>query len=114
MNESIETALRQASIVIPFSPEARLSLVHVSDVARMVMTLADTGELRSSIYNAPAEVWTAGKLKELIEEVRGFRVELVEGAPDGGPMCDGGLFVREFGFHSRGLRSQLSDCAARD
>jgi len=53
-------------------------------------------------------------LKELIEEVRSFRVELVEGAQGGGPMCDGGLFVREFGFHSRGLRSQLSDCAARD
>ena len=62
----------------------------------------------------PAEIWTAQQLKELIEEVRSFRVELMEGAQGGGPMCDGGLFVREFGFHSRGLRSQLSDCAARD
>jgi len=62
----------------------------------------------------PAEIWTAQQLKELIEEVRSFRVELAEGPQGGGPMCDGSIFVREFGFHSRGLRSQLSDCATRD
>ncbi len=81
--------------------------MHVSDVARMLMMLADAGEIRSSTYNTPAEIWTARQLKELIEEVRGFRVELVEGAQGGGSMCDGSIFVREFGFHSRGLRAQL-------
>jgi len=113
-SQIFETALRQTSIVIPFSPQARLSLVHVNDVARMLMMLADIGEIRSSIYNTPAEIWTAQRLKGLIEEIRRFRVELVEGAPDGGPMCEGSRFVREFGFQSRGLRAQLSDCAARD
>jgi len=63
---------------------------------------------------APAEIWTAQQLKELTEKVRGFRVELVEGAPGGGGPRAGSLFVREFGVHSRGLRSQPSDFATRD
>jgi nucleoside-diphosphate-sugar epimerase len=97
------------SMQIPFAPEAVLPLVHVEDVARMLITLADKPEVRSSIYNTPVELWEARLLKEVVEEVRGVRVELGQDADLGGPICDGGRFAREFGVQLRGLRERLSD-----
>lgn len=98
-----------APIQLPFAPEAVLSLVHVEDVARMLVTLAETSEVRGSIYNTPVELWEARHLKEVVEQVRGIRVEL--GLPEaiGGPICDGGRFAQEFGTQLRGLRERLSD-----
>lgn len=102
------------SIHIPFSPEATLSLVHVEDVARMLVTLAETVEMSSFVYNAPVEIWKARQLKEVIEEVRGIHVPLGPQAAHGRPMCDGSRFVREFGFQLRGLRDHLSDCITKN
>jgi len=101
-----------ASIRIPYSPEATLSLVHVEDVARMLITLADAATTNSIFYNTPVEIWTAQQLKGVIEEVRGVAVELEHGGSHGGPLCDGTRFAREFGFQVRGLRDHLSDCIA--
>jgi UDP-glucose 4-epimerase len=98
------------SIRIPYSPEATLSLVHVEDVARMLITLADAAATNSIFYNTPAEIWTADQLKRVIEELRGIAVELEQGGSHGGPLCEGSRFVREFGFRLRGLRDHLSDC----
>ncbi len=95
------------AIQIPFAPEARLSIVHAEDVARMLVTLADAGEVRKPIYNNAAEIWEARALKELVEEVRGLRVELGSEGVHGGAICDGGRFAQEFGFQLRGLRERL-------
>jgi UDP-glucose 4-epimerase len=95
-------------IQIPFAPEAILSLVHVEDVARMLAVLAETTNVRSSVYNTPAELWQARDLKQLIEEGRNIRVELGDDGALAGPACDGGRFVREFGFKLQGLRERLS------
>jgi hypothetical protein len=38
-------------------PEATLLLVHVEDVARMLVTLAETSAMSSFIYNTPVEAW---------------------------------------------------------
>jgi nucleoside-diphosphate-sugar epimerase len=94
-------------IHIPFAPEAVLSLVHVEDVARMLVTLAQTPEVRSSIYNTPVETWEARGLKQLIKEVRDVRVELGRDGAHGGLICDGSRFAEEFGFELRGLRERL-------
>jgi len=48
-----------AAIHIPFAPEATLSLVHVEDVARMLVILADTAEVLSLAYNTPVETYEA-------------------------------------------------------
>jgi nucleoside-diphosphate-sugar epimerase len=98
-----EASPQPKSILLPFSPQAKLSLVHVNDVARMLVILADTGEMSRLIYNTPAEIWTAQQLKEIIEEIRSIPVELMQGGPDGGPICDGGRFTHEFGFQIRAL-----------
>jgi nucleoside-diphosphate-sugar epimerase len=95
------------SIRIPFAPEAVLSLVHVEDVARMLVTLTQTPEVRSCIYNTPVETWEARGLKQLIEEVRDVRVELGRDGAHGGPICDGSRFAEEFGFQLRRLRERL-------
>jgi nucleoside-diphosphate-sugar epimerase len=97
------------SIHVPFAPQAVLSLVHVEDVARMLITLADTPQVGSSVYNTPVELWEARQLKELIEKVGRNRVELGQNGVMGGPICDGSRFAREFGVQLRGLRERLSD-----
>jgi nucleoside-diphosphate-sugar epimerase len=99
------------SVSIPFAPMAVLSLVHVEDVAHMLLTLVEAAEIRSWIYNTPAEIWEARHLKETIEELRGIRIELGAETAQGGPISDGSRFAREFGFQLGGLRDRLSSCA---
>jgi len=99
---------RFTSIRIPYSPDAMLSLVHVEDVARMLVTLVDTPATKNAFYNSPAEMWTAKELKEAVEELKGISIELDEGGTQAGPVCDGSRFAEEFGFHLRGLRDYLS------
>lgn len=106
-SQIFERSRGRDAIQIPFAPGARLSIVHVEDVARMLVTLADAGEVRKPIYNNAAEIWEARTLKELVEEVRGLRVELGSEGVHGGAICDGGRFAQEFGFQLRGLRERL-------
>jgi nucleoside-diphosphate-sugar epimerase len=106
-SQIFERSRGRDAIQIPFAPGARLSIVHAEDVARMLVTLADAGEVRKPIYNNAAEIWEARTLKELVEEVRGLRVELGSEGVHGGAICDGGRFAQEFGFQLRGLRERL-------
>jgi UDP-glucose 4-epimerase len=101
---------KQHRINIPFAPEAVLPLVHVEDVARMLITLAETPKPRCSVYNSPAENWEARSLKQMIEDTSGVGVDLSTNGPLGGPLCDGSRFSREFGFQLQGLRGRLLSC----
>ena len=107
-SQIFEAGPERDSVYLPFAPEAVLSLVHVEDVAHMLFTLADTAEMSSFVYNTPVEIWEARNLKKAIEELRGIYVELRSEATHGGPICDGGLFAREFGFQLKSLRDRLS------
>jgi nucleoside-diphosphate-sugar epimerase len=102
-----ESPSKQHRINIPFAPEAVLPLVHAEDVARMLIALAETSKLRSSVYNTPVENWEARCLKEVIENTRGVHVEVSPHGPRGGPLCDGSRFAGEFGFQLQGLRKRL-------
>jgi UDP-glucose 4-epimerase len=42
-------------VLLPFAADAVLSLVHVDDVARMLITLAEAPKVRSRVYNTPVE-----------------------------------------------------------
>ena len=96
-------------IQISFAPETFLSMVHVEDVARSLVTLMDSQMPTYSAYNIPAEKWQVSELKKLIEETRGLRVVLAPGGADGGPLCDGSRFSEEFDFRAKGLRERLSE-----
>jgi nucleoside-diphosphate-sugar epimerase len=99
-----EPSSGQKTIDIPFAPESVLSLVHVEDVARMLSILVEIPETRSLIYNTPVELWEAQQLKKVVEEARGISVELQEGGPAGGPICDGSRFASS-AFNSEGLKT---------
>jgi len=94
-------------VSIPFAPTARLSLVHVDEVARMLMLLADAAELPHGIYNTPVEVWETRRLAELVEGVGNVRIQV--GGTHGGPICDGTRFAQDFGFRLKGLADYLSN-----
>jgi nucleoside-diphosphate-sugar epimerase len=96
-------------IHIPFSPDAMLSLVHVLDVARMLLTLVEAPRVSASVYNTPAEIWEARRLKEFIEQRRNVRIQLGPELAHGGPMSDGSRFAKEFAFQFRGLREYLRE-----
>jgi len=108
-SQIFEPPLGLKSLSIPFAPEARLSLVHVEDVARMLVKLVETVDMSSFVYNTPVEIWEARSLKEAIEEIMDIPVELGASGAHGGTGCDGGRFVQEFGFQLRGLRDRLLD-----
>jgi UDP-glucose 4-epimerase len=106
--QMFESPSKQNSVRIPFGPDALLSLVHVEDVARMFVTLVTAKDLRSGLYNYPAEIWRVGELQETIEKNLGVSVELVDNGAHGGPLCDGARFAQEFGFQLRGLSSRIA------
>ncbi len=110
-SEIFEASSAQNSISVPFAPHAVLSLVHVEDMARMLVTLLEVPQMRSSIYNTPVELWQAQQLQQLVEETRNIRVALQEGGADGGPVCDGSRFATEFAFRPRTLRDRIRDLA---
>lgn len=102
--EIFEAHPNQDAISVPFAPGAKLSLVHVAEVSRMLVTLVLAAKTKYVFYNTPVEIWEAHRLKEFVEELRGVRVELGPKAAHGGPQCNGSRFSREFGFQLRGLR----------
>ena len=103
-----ETTSPTDPIHIPFAPDAALSLVHVQEVARMLITLATAAEVKQRIYNTPVEIWEARRLKDFLETAGRARVELDIAGAHGGPICDGSRFTREFAFELRGLADYLS------
>jgi nucleoside-diphosphate-sugar epimerase len=113
-SQLFEELPQSESVHIPFSPDAMLSLVHVEDVARMLFTLTEATKMDSFVYNTPAEIWEVKQLKELVEKLRGVRVELGPEGAGGGPMCDGSRFEREFRFQLRELPGRLSSCTKID
>jgi len=109
-SQIFQPSSKQERINIPFAPEAVLPLVHVEDVARMLVALDETSKPRSSVYNTPVENWEARSLKEVIENTSGVHVDLSPHGPHGGPLCEGSRFAREFAFQLRGLRKRLLNC----
>lgn len=104
-SQIFEPASAKDVIALPFAPDAKVSLVHVQDVAKMLTVLASAPYVHEHAYNTPAEIWEAKDLKHAVEELVGIRVEL--GVGDGGPICHGERFAREFRFRFPGLRERL-------
>lgn len=96
-------------IVIPYPEDAVLSLVHVEDVARMLISLALRENMPSQIYNTPAENCRALDLKCMVEALDGsLRVELDNAnqrrTP---PIADGAKFAVAFAYEAPSLAERL-------
>lgn len=93
-------------LTILFASHARLSVIHVEDLARALQILVEVPNLPRRIYNAPAELVTADEIKRLCEEVKGWQVSL--GTSHGGPEIDGARFAEDFEFVAHPLKEHLS------
>ncbi|HVX65857.1 MAG TPA: NAD(P)-dependent oxidoreductase [Bryobacteraceae bacterium] len=104
------------SIALPFAPETVLSMVHVEDAARMLLAAAACDRVPETVYNSPAENWTASRLARAIEDADPrVKVQLERESPRGAPpVADGARFQRDFGFKARGLAERLQRAARRD
>jgi nucleoside-diphosphate-sugar epimerase len=95
-------------ISLPYEPGDPLTVVHVNDVAAMLITLARQRFIHHSIYNTPAELLTAFELKRAIETVAPeTRIELTGRTRPLASLAEGSKFTHEFGFQITPLEQHL-------
>ena len=96
------------TISLPYAPGDPLTLVHVDDVARMLVTLAEAKSIQHAIYNSPAELLTAAELKQGVKSAAPqTRIELSGRTRPLAPLADGSRFTHEFGFEITPLQQAL-------
>jgi UDP-glucose 4-epimerase len=102
-----------AEVVIPFAASDWILLVHVEDVARMLVGLLEAPTLAHSVYNAACESVVVGKLKGEIERLNPrVRVRLEGRAVVGNPRrVDWSRLAGEFGVEVVPICEQLRAAA---
>ena len=96
------------TISLPYAPRDLLTVVHVDDVASMLVTLAQAKRLQHTIYNTPAELLSAEQLKQTVESVAAeTKIELSGRTRALAPLADGSRFMHEFGFEITPLQQTL-------
>ena len=93
-------------LTISFEPDARLSVIHVEDLARALRMLVEVPNFPCRIYNAPMELVRADEIKRLAESVNGWQVSL--GNSHGGPEIDSSRFAQDFQFVALPLKQHLT------
>ena len=98
-----------ATIEIPYADSERILLVHVEDVARMLVNLLEAQHPAHDIYNAAAESVVVGELRSEVERLNP-RVRLTSGgrAVVGNPRrVDWSRLAEEFRFRAVPIFEQL-------
>jgi nucleoside-diphosphate-sugar epimerase len=86
-------------ISIPELPDTLACLVHVEDLAQMLVTLATCEHVPSKLYNTPAEIVRFGELKQLVESLNPkIAVELGAQLRKAPPAVNGERFRKDFAF----------------
>ena len=90
-------------------------LVHVDDVAKMLVTLLDASSPMYSVYNAPSESVVVSDLKCEVEKLNAnVSVKLGGEYATGNPrLLDATRFRQEFGFQTVPIFEQLRRAAER-
>jgi nucleoside-diphosphate-sugar epimerase len=101
-------------IAVPYVGSERLLLVHVEDVARMMVTLLQTLRPGHAIYNAPCEAMVVADLKREVEALnRNINVTLGEAFAVGNPrLLESERFRQEFGFEVTPITARLRSAAS--
>jgi nucleoside-diphosphate-sugar epimerase len=108
-SEIFEKLGSKQSISLPYTSDDPLTVVHVNDVARMLVALAEAKSVQHSVYNTPAELLTAAKLKQTVEATAPeTHIELSGRTRPLGPLADGSRFTHEFAFEITPLQRSLS------
>ena len=115
--EFLETK-KAVEIRLPYAGSERLLVVHVEDVARMLVALMDRPQLKFCVYNSVCESVVVEKLKRRIEGINPLiQVRLGDEMALGNPrLLDSSRFCGEFGFESRpvfeAMRGEADDTSA--
>ena len=106
--ESLEAG-QSMEFSIPYRAEEVLPLIHVDDLAAMLVALTAAKKPTGSIYNSFAESVTVSELKHEIESLNPkVRVKVGEGLVKGHPrVLDSSRFAKEFGMGPVPLRERL-------
>jgi nucleoside-diphosphate-sugar epimerase len=96
-------------ISLPYAGSERLLVVHVEDVARMLVALMDGPQLKFCIYNSVCESVVVEELKREIEAINPIiQVRLGDELALGNPrLLDSSRFCGEFGFESGSVFEML-------
>jgi UDP-glucuronate 4-epimerase len=106
-------ARQAAEIALPYVGTERVLLLHVDDVAKMLVTLLQASALAHAVYNAPCESLVVAQLKRQVEGLNpNINVKLGEGYALGNPRwLDCRRFQREFDFEITPIFEQLKSSA---
>jgi UDP-glucose 4-epimerase len=102
-----------AEIFIPYGPSERILVVHVDDVAEMLLALLSASHTEHAIYNAPCESIVVDDLKRFVESLNpNLTVRLGDGRPTGNPqMLDFSRFQKEFSVETIPIFDRLRKAA---
>ncbi|HET9742531.1 MAG TPA: NAD(P)-dependent oxidoreductase [Terriglobales bacterium] len=110
--EALEAGSSQ-SIALPYYEGDLLTLVHVEDVAAMLVLLATTERISHSVYNTPAELWSAGELKRAVEGVSPkISISRIGSKGPVAPLANGTRFSEEFRLHATSLIDRMKESLA--
>ncbi len=103
----------KATIEIPYAASERIVLVHVEDVARVILELVGADRFSHTVYNAACESVIVGDLKSALERLNPrMRVKLAGQEVVGNPRrVDWSRFSGEFGFKVVPIFEQLAAAA---
>jgi UDP-glucose 4-epimerase len=102
-------------IFMPYLGSERLLLVHVDDVAKMLVTLLEAPSLSRAIYNAPCESMSGNDLRLTVESLNAnIRFRFGEQKAAGNPhLLDSDRFLQEFHFDAAPLSERLRIAAGK-
>ena len=102
-------------ISLPFISSERILLVHVDDIARMLVALLEASSPAHAVYNASCESIVVADLKREVESLNpNIRITLGKQGAAGNPrLLDSSRFEREFNFRAAPMFEQLRQAAGK-
>jgi UDP-glucose 4-epimerase len=104
-----------AEITVPYIESERLLLVHVDDVAKMLVSLLQAANPAHSVYNAACESVVVSALKREVERLNSnLSVTLGKDYASGNPrLLDSSRLRQEFHFQTLAIFEQLRKAAGK-
>jgi nucleoside-diphosphate-sugar epimerase len=104
-----------AEISLPYRASQNLLVIHVDDLAAMLLCLVRASSVTQTVYNAPCKSVVVGDLKRVVEDLNSnITVKLGDGTPAGNPQTlDASRFQNQFHFESVSIFDRLRKAAGK-
>ena len=104
-----------AEISLPYRASENLLVLHVDDLAVMLLSLVRASSITHMVYNAPCKSVSVEDLKRVVENLNSnITVKLGDGTPAGNPqMLNASRFQSEFHFESVSIFDRLRKAAGK-